>query len=392
MTAAYVIFSVSLAAIVYTYVCYPAIMALLAWSRHSSQPPAAQTTPPGVSVVISVYNEEGVLHEKLNNLSHIAYPEDRIEFLVGSDGSSDRTCDILAASPLKNLKVFAFSERRGKVAVLNDLVARSRAEIIVFSDANTLYNEQTVLRLVCQFADPSVGGVCGELLLNAAHTTTGAEEMSYWKYETLLKRWESTYRSLLGATGGVYAIRRELYRPLPAHKPVVDDFLIPLEVLRRGLRMVYEPAALAFEEIAGSVRAEFNRRVRIGAQNFSGIPDFLDLLNPRRGYIAFALWSHKILRWCVPFFALGAFGASAALALVDPAFLVILGMEVAILVAVLFGFVAERLALRIGRWGLPYYVIAMNVALLVGFFRSISGKQATTWTTEREAWVKEKNN
>ncbi len=392
MTAAYVIFILALAAIAYTYVCYPAIMALLAWSRSPLPPPAAHALPPGVSVIISVYNEEGVLDGKLDNLSHIAYPEDRIEFLVGSDGSSDRTCEILAASPLRNLKFFAFSERRGKVAVLNDLVARSRGEIIVFSDANTLYNEQTVLHLVHHFADPSVGGVCGELLLNAVRDTTGAEEMSYWKYETLLKRWESKYRSILGATGGVYAIRRGLFTPLPTHKPVVDDFLIPLEVLRRGFRMVYEPAALAFEEIAGSVRAEFNRRVRIGAQNFSGIADFLDLLNPRRGYVAFALWSHKILRWCVPFFALTAFGASAALATVDGAFVVIFGVELAILVAVLFGFLAERLALRIGRLGLPYYVIAMNVALLVGFVRFISGMQTTTWTTERETWARKENN
>jgi cellulose synthase/poly-beta-1,6-N-acetylglucosamine synthase-like glycosyltransferase len=344
-----------------------------------------------VSVVISVYNEEGVLHEKLENLAHIAYPNGRMEFLLGSDGSSDRTCEILAASTLKNLKVFTFAERRGKVAVLNDLVACAGGEVVVFSDANTLYDDHTVDCLVRHFADPAVGGVCGELLLHAEHGTTGAEEISYWKYETLLKGWESAYRSIVGATGGVYAIRRNVFKALPTQKPVVDDFLIPLEVLRHGLRMIYEPAALAFEEIAGSVRAEFNRRVRIGAQNFSGIPDFIDLLNPLRGYVAFALWSHKILRWCVPFFALAVFGASGVLACGDRGFLMIFGAEMAVLAAVLFGFVAERLHLEIGRLGLPYYVIAMNVALLVGFFRSISGSQATIWTTEREAWAREKS-
>ena len=391
MTAAYLIFYISLAAIAYTYCCYPAIMALLAWTRRPAAAPPRHAALPKISVVISVYNEESVLQAKLENLSRIAYPDESIEFLVGSDGSSDRTCEILAASSLKNLRAFPFAERRGKVSVVNDLVAQAKGEVIVFSDANTLYNEQTISRLVSHFADPGVGGVCGELLLNAGHGRTGGEEISYWKYETLLKRWESSYRTILGATGGVYAIRRELFKSLPTYKPVVDDFLIPLEVPRRGLRMVYEPAALAFEETAGSVQAEFNRRVRIGAQNFSGIPDFLDLLNPRRGYIAFALWSHKLLRWCVPFLAVLAFTASAVLAFVDRTFVMVFGAELAVFMVVLIGGIAERARLRIGLLALPYYGVAMNVALLVGFFRFISGRQATTWTTEREAWAKEKN-
>ena len=209
MTAAYLIFYISLAAIAYTYCCYPAIMALLAWTRHPAAAPPRHAALPKISVVISVYNEESVLQAKLENLSRIAYPDESIEFLVGSDGSSDRTCEILAASSLKNLRAFPFAERRGKVSVVNDLVAQAKGEVIVFSDANTLYNEQTISRLVSHFADPGVGGVCGELLLNAGHGMTGGEEISYWKYETLLKRWESSYRTILGATGGVYAIRRE---------------------------------------------------------------------------------------------------------------------------------------------------------------------------------------
>jgi cellulose synthase/poly-beta-1,6-N-acetylglucosamine synthase-like glycosyltransferase len=383
VTVAYVIFYISLAAILYTYCCYPVVVALLAWSRRPETLPSAAVPPPMVSIVISVFNEERILPAKIENLSRVAYPEGFIEVLFGSDGSTDRSCAILSASALPNLRVFDFPARRGKVAVLNDLVASARGEIIVFSDANTLYDDQTIHQLVRHFVNPAVGGVCGELLLNSGGTRAGNEEVSYWEYETLLKRWESQSRTLVGATGGVYAIRRELFKPLPAHKPLVDDFLIPLEIPRRGLRMLYEPAALAYEDTGGSVRAEFNRRVRIGAQNFSGIPEFIDLLHPRYGYLAFALWSHKILRWLVPFFSLLVFGTTAALMFVNPAYQVIFGLEVALLALVLVGYLSEALHIRIGILSIPYYVIAMNVALLVGFFRFLLGRQKTTWNTER---------
>jgi cellulose synthase/poly-beta-1,6-N-acetylglucosamine synthase-like glycosyltransferase len=207
--------------------------------------------------------------------------------------------------------------------------------------------------------------------------------MSYWSYETALKRWESECGTILGATGGVYAIRRDLFAPLPVDRPVVDDFLTPLQVVRRGYRMVYEPAAIAYEDASDSIDREFRRRVRIGAQDFSSIRYFADLLNPLRGFVAFALWSHKILRWCVPFFALGVLATTVILAGDSSFYAWVLAIELAILAAALLGWITERLRLRVGLLGVPYYFVAMNLALFVGFLTFVSGRQKGTWEVLR---------
>jgi cellulose synthase/poly-beta-1,6-N-acetylglucosamine synthase-like glycosyltransferase len=375
-----ILFWISLGAVLHTYFVYPAMMGLLVRIRRPQAAPDPPPALPRMSVVVSVYNEESILPEKLKNLETLDYPHDRIEFLFGSDGSTDRSDEILKNASLPGLHHYSFAQRRGKVAVVNDLVSRARGEIIVFSDANTMYRPDTIRSLTAQFADPRVGGVCGELLIQARATTAAGEsEGSYWSYETYLKRWESIYQTILGGTGGVYAIRRELFRPLPTHKPVVDDFLIPLEVVRQGYRMVYEPGATAYEEATDSMGKEFRRRVRIGAQNFSGIPEFADLLHPRHGFVAFALWSHKVLRWCVPFFAAIMLATSALLAAMWSLYFWILVGELAILASAFIGWAAERVRIHLGIFSMPYYVVAMNIALFVGFLKFVAGRQRTTW-------------
>ncbi len=387
-----VVMWLSAAGIAYTYLVYPAMVWLLSLRRRRTSAPPLIDPAPKVSVVISAFNEESVLREKLNNLSSLIYPSGRIEFLIGSDGSSDDTVSILQASTLPGLRVLAFPERRGKCAVLNDLVSKAGGEIVVFSDANTIYDSQALEHMIRHFADPEVGGVCGELMLRSGvENAAGKGESSYWKYETAIKKWESDYKTTVGATGGVYAIRKALYRPLPVHKPIVDDFLIPLEVVRRGHRMVYEPRALVFEETSASVSMEFRRRVRIGAQNFSGIPEFADLLNPLRGFIAFALWSHKILRWCVPFLSIAVFVASAILAPTGTLYAAVFVIGLSLLALAGLGGIAERLGLHIGFLGIPFYIVVMNLALFVGFLKYLTGRQQTTWTVDRTTWAKPKN-
>ena len=374
----------SVAGIVYTYLVYPLLAWLLASTRGRSARIPARAGVPRVSVVISAFNEESILREKLENLSSLEFPRDRIEFLIGSDGSTDGTVRVLSASNLQGLRVFNFPGRRGKSAVLNDLLREASGEIVVFSDANTMYDRQTIERLVEHFADPAVGGVCGELLLGSSpETAAGKGEASYWEYETKLKKWESAFGSIVGATGGVYAIRRNLFQPLPTHKPVVDDLLTPLGVVRQGFRMVYEPAALAYEESSGSIGVEFRRRVRIGAQILSGMPQIIDLLNPLRGAIALALWSHKMLRWGVP--------VMGAILLVTSLFLAPLSPPAGIIGAALYFFVglailggvAEYLGIKLGVLGFPFYLVAMNVALAVGYARCLSGRQRMTWAVDR---------
>jgi cellulose synthase/poly-beta-1,6-N-acetylglucosamine synthase-like glycosyltransferase len=374
----------SVAGIVYTYLVYPVLAWVLASTRGRSAATFTRTAVPRVSVVISAFNEESILHEKLENLSALEYPQDRIEFLIGSDGSTDATSSVLSASGLHGLRVFNFPERRGKSAVLNDLLREASGEVVVFSDANTMYARQTILRLVEHFADPAVGGVCGELLLGSSpETAAGKGETSYWEYETKLKKWESAFGSIVGATGGVYAIRRDLFRPLPTSKPVVDDLLTPLGVVRQGFRMIYEPSAVAYEEASGSIGVEFRRRVRIGAQILSGMPEIADLLNPLRGSIALALWSHKILRWAVPVMGVILLVASVLLAPVSaPASMIGAALSLLVGLAAL-GWVAEFLGIKLGVLGFPFYLVAMNVALAVGYVKCLSGRQRTTWAVDR---------
>jgi len=378
-----IVFWISLGAILYTYVLYPALIAVmvLLFSRKRPHPDGEL---PFVSIIVSLYNEERVLPLKLKNLSELDYPADRIEFLFGSDGSTDGTNRILEESTLPGLTLRAFPVRRGKVAVVNDLVPAAKGSVVVFSDANTLYQRGTVRRLVERISEPGVGGVCGELVLrSAAGNAAGRGEMSYWSYETLLKRWESECGTILGATGGVYAIRRDLFAPLPVDRPVVDDFLTPLQVVRRGYRMVYEPAAIAYEDASDSIGREFRRRVRIGAQDFGSIRYFADLLNPARGFVAFALWSHKILRWCVPFLALAVLVTTVMLAGESGFYRWALISELAVLAAAALGWLTERLRLRVGILGVPYYFVAMNLALFVGFLTFLTGRQKATWEVYR---------
>jgi cellulose synthase/poly-beta-1,6-N-acetylglucosamine synthase-like glycosyltransferase len=376
-------------AVLYTYILYPVFLGLCHWVRGRRVAPGvgqdrADRTLPLVSVAIAAYNEEAVLGAKLENLRATRYPADRIEFLVGSDGSTDTTNDILRAAEGGGLRAEYFERNRGKAAVLNDLVARARGEIVVFSDANTVYTPTTIGALVDGFEDPEVGGVCGELVLEVdARGMSGQGESWYWKYETAIKRWESNCGTLIGATGGVYAIRRSLYEPLDTSVPLTDDLLIALQIVRQGYRVIYSPDALAMEGTPDSVAQEFRRKSRIGAQNFNTLRFIGGLLHPRYGFAAFAFWSHKIVRWAVPVLLLTLLLSSALLARGSAVHLVVLlgGGVLGVLAA--GGWLLDRLGLRLGVFGLPLYFVAVNAALFVGFIRFVMGTQPTTWTVER---------
>jgi poly-beta-1,6-N-acetyl-D-glucosamine synthase len=378
------IFWVSLSLVLYTYAVYPAVVIAIARVRRRSGL-LNDSLRPTVTIVISAFNEEHVLLSKLRNLEKLDYPSDNITVLIGSDGSTDKTNELLQHASLPGLTAVPFPQRRGKSSVLNDLVAMARAEIVVFSDANTMFRPDTIRMLVRHFNDPRVGAVSGELQLNEhPDTVSGIGETSYWNYENILKQMESDVSSIVGATGAVYAIRRSLYEPLPTSKAVTDDLLIPLNICKRGYRVLYDREALAFERGEGSIRNEFTRKVRIGAQNFSTIMEFLPLLHPRFGFTAFALWSHKILRWCVPFFLLLCVFALCVLAADNLLYAVGLDVLYAFLGVAVLGYVLEKLKIRSGLLTLPYYFLAMNSALFVGFLKFALGRQSPKWSVVRD--------
>ncbi|HZY10176.1 MAG TPA: glycosyltransferase family 2 protein, partial [Bacteroidota bacterium] len=372
--------------ILYTYGIYPIILIIVKSFHRNSQLKIKMNGSelPSVSLVVAVYNEDPIVRHKLENLKGIDYPQEKIEFLFGSDGSTDETNEILKSFSFPNFHVELFSQRRGKAAVVNELIARAKGEIIVFSDANTFYNQDTVRKLIENFRDQTVGAACGELRLNSDNQTVGGMgEVSYWNYENTIKKMESSIKTTLGASGGVYAIRKCLFTSLPTKNVVTDDFLIPMHILRQGYKIIYEPTALAFEKISNSVTGEFRRKVRIGAANFHGISEFAPLLNPKYGFIAFALWSHKIIRWSVPFLLLIVFSTSIVLVDNSDIHRVFFLFEFVFIIIGIIGLIAEKVNLRVGKLGLPYYFIAMNAALLLGFINFIFGRQRATWDVVR---------
>jgi poly-beta-1,6-N-acetyl-D-glucosamine synthase len=378
------IFFGSVAVIAYTYFLYPAILVFISRVKKSHGAVSETSFLPRVAMVVSVYNEEQIIEEKLQNTVRIDYPSDMIRFVFGSDGSDDRTNEIMARHEDERFDFRLFKERRGKARVLNDLVPCSDAEVIVLSDANTFYEPDAVGRLVRHFRDPGVGAVCGQLVLDADNRTAGGwGEGNYWQYENFLKRLESEISTTLGGVGPLYAIRKDLFVPLPTTKVITDDLLIPLNIIKKGFKMKYDEKAIASEKPANSVKGEFRRKVRISVGNFHGIAEFWPLLNPKYGFVSFALWSHKILRWSVPFLLIAVAISSALLAMESLAFKYLVMVEGVFVLAALLGLLLEILRMRSSVVGLVYYFLATNAALLVGFFKFLFGRQRPTWDVVR---------
>jgi cellulose synthase/poly-beta-1,6-N-acetylglucosamine synthase-like glycosyltransferase len=371
------VFWLCTALVVYVYAAYPALLWVLARLFGVTATRPKRLPLPFVSVVIAAHNEERVIQQRLDNLLALDYPADRLEILIASDGSTDHTCEIVRQCPSPRVRLLDFTVNRGKTAVLNDAVQQAKGEIILLSDANTMLDRRAARRMAYWFGDPRVGVVCGRLVLVDSSTGENADGV-YWKYETFLKIREARLGALLGANGALYAIRRSLF-PNPPDRIAVDDFVIPLLAqMRSGCRIVYEADAVAYEETPAEIRSEFARRSRIGAGGFQSLSLLWPLLNPLRGWIALAFASHKVLRWVCPFFLLGAAIASTAL-IVRPLYLMAVVGQLALYGVALAVYLWPGLGStsRIAR--LPTLFTAMNLALLAGFVRWISGRQAGVW-------------
>jgi cellulose synthase/poly-beta-1,6-N-acetylglucosamine synthase-like glycosyltransferase len=377
--SAFYVFWGCAALIAYTYFLYPALLIIVAAFRRRAIAPGdvAEADLPTVSVLVVAHNEESVIRERIENLLALDYPADKLELVVASDSSSDRTVEIVREFDKQSVRLHEFSSRTGKAAVLDIMIPRLNGELVVLSDANTMMERMALKRLVRWFGDTNVGVVCGKLVLTDPVTGKNVDSL-YWRFETLLKRHEGMLGALLGANGAIYALRRSLFQGV-RHDTIVDDFVIPLLArLRSGCRIVYDETAIAYEETPAEIAVEFRRRARIGAGGFQSIALLWPLLDPRRGWIALTFLSHKVLRWLCPFFLLGL--TAANLVLVDSGI-----YGVSLLVGVVLATVAVlgqylSLGSSAGRaLRLMTMFATMNAALLVGFYRWASGRQRAAW-------------
>lgn len=368
------------ALIVYTYIGYPLLIRIVAsFYKEPDYPDLIDY--PAISFILSAFNEEAVIEDKIRNCLEIDYPENKIEILVGSDGSTDRTNDILENINDQRVRTYLYTGRHGKSWVINNLVKDSTGDILIFSDANIIFSRNAVKKLVEPFQDELAGGVCGNLVMVSGNSDEiKTAEQSYWSLESRLKKMESRIKTTFGATGAIYAIRKSLFRELPIETPVVDDFIIPVFVMMQRYRVIYREQALAFEEITDDLFLEFKRRIRIGARNLNGIRFYSSLLWPTSGFISLGLWSHKILRWFVPFMLLAVFLLTIMLSN-NPFYMKILYVEGGFLLSAALGMILSFLNIRIKLLNYLAYLVTLNLALFLGFFKFIFGTQKPYWET-----------
>ena len=295
--------------VAYVYAGFPALLFVRSFWK---QPVRRSDISPRVSLVIIAHNEAESIGEKLENVLSLDYPRDRLEIVVGSDGSNDGTDEIVRRYADRGVRLFSFP-RRGKIPALNDAVANTTGDVLVFSDANSMFARDALRVLVRPFADPSVGGVAGNQCYTSSTGNAASHgERRYWSFDRMLKKLESAAGNTISSTGAIHAVRRELFQPVPLG--VCDDSVISKRVILRGHRLVFEPDAVASEPVAPSDDAEMARKVRVMVRGLSALWEVRELFNPLRfGFYSVQLFSHKLLRWSAVWLLIAFFAVSLAL-------------------------------------------------------------------------------
>lgn len=371
-------FWLSATAIVYTYAGYALCLSFVArrFGRRNEPPPITGELPT-VTLLVAARNEESCIGARIKNALEQDYPPELLDCVVASDGSTDGTNARVEEFASPRVRLVAYQENRGKAAVLSATVPLLKADVIVFSDANTRFEPNAIRCLVRWLEDPTIAVVSGKLVLHDPVTGGNVDGM-YWRYETLLKVGEGRLGATLGANGAIYAIRRTCFVP-PPPGTIIDDFVIPLLIrLRHGGDLVFDASAVAHEDSADGLEAEFRRRARIGAGAYQALAFLAGLLHPRQGWLAWCFFSHKLLRWAVPFLLIIMFATNLLMA-GHPGYRVLLALQVTGYLAAAGGAFADGPGLPSRLLRLAQMFVQMNAALLVGFQRWLRGSHSGIW-------------
>jgi cellulose synthase/poly-beta-1,6-N-acetylglucosamine synthase-like glycosyltransferase len=376
-TAATLIFWLSAAALFYTYAGYPLLLLLVSTIR--PQRIKRHFFQPTISIIITAYNEARALAAKLENTLALDYPPELLEIIVASDCSTDRTDAITRDFAGRGVRLHRQTERLGKTSAQNAAVESSRGEIIVFSDATSMYQPDILRSMLSNFADAEVGCVAGRLVyVNAANSRIGHGARSYWSYESFLKKHESRAGSLIGASGCLYAVRKSAYVPL--YPEACSDFIIGTKMVEQGLRAIYEPRAICTEETNRRSGAELKMRVRVIAQTFTDLWRHRPMLNPfHSGFYAVQLLSHKVMRYLVPFFLIAFCGASALLAFDSFFYRAILMVQLTGYGCAWLALALERAGVRTRILALPQYFVLANLASVIALYKFLRGERFAHW-------------
>jgi glycosyltransferase involved in cell wall biosynthesis len=379
-----ILFWVSVAVILYTYIGFP----FVSWLRSvvCSRPHRTGDITPTVSVLIAAHNEEDSIGDKVRSMLELDYPKDQLQIVVASDGSTDRTADIIRT--FEDPRVIALDlPRGGKAAALNTGVNHCSGDILVFSDANSMFGNDALRLLVRPFADDSVGGVAGDQRYSKKGSDSAADagERSYWNFDRRMKIWQSRAGNVTSATGAIYAIRRALFRTVP--EGVTDDFATSTQVIVDGYRLVFAQDAAAYESVAASSGVEFGRKVRIITRGLRGVLQQRTLLNPlRHGFYSVQLFSHKVLRRQMVFPLLVLLITSSLLADSSPFYLVAVACQIFFSAAALTGYLLSGTQLgQMKAVSIPFFFCMVNIACLFATFNSLTGKRVVLWEPQRVA-------
>jgi biofilm PGA synthesis N-glycosyltransferase PgaC len=364
----------SAAWVAYTYAGYPCLVWCLA--RWAPRPAKSGPFEPTISIVMAVRNGEREVGTKLENLRDLDYPTEKLQIIVVSDGSTDRTVEVVRGFSDRSVELVVIEVPSGKATALNEGTARARGELVVFCDTRQRIEPRALRALATRFADPEVGAVSGELMIEG-----GGGSSLYWQYEKLIRSAEGALDSVPGATGALYAIRRELFRDLP-RDCLLDDVYTPMSIVLSGRRVVFEPTARAHDVEVG-LRDEFQRKARTLAGNFQLLGQLPGLLDPRRNRILWQFASHKLARLACPYALAGMFVSSAALAALGgarrPLYATLLGAQLLAYGLAASGARRGERASRLER--VAHTFVTLNVAAVEGLRRYLTGDLA--WTTTR---------
>lgn len=367
------------AILAYTYVGY--WLALLVASK-ALGPTSKRggSCEPSVSIIIAAHNEEEFLQDKIDNCLSLDYPEQKLEILIGSDGSVDRTEEILAEAGGPRLRTFLFRPRRGKMATVNRLVEQARGEVCVFSDVSELFDKDAVRKLVRHFDDPSVGGVTGNHIVHQSNNAISAGSGVYWRLQRQLQTTESRLASVYSCDGTIYACRRDIF-PYPPPDTINDDMAVPLGIRAQNKRIVFDSDAIVRGDALKDTKRLLWQRARGQAgryQVFWRHPRLL-LSRPTVGWWIFI--SHHVLpvaaAWLlIPFFILNLY-----LALTEPGpfYQLVLGGHISFYILAALGYFSQRFSIGMSHLSFPYYFVVANAGSLAGFFAFLKQSQGPAW-------------
>jgi len=373
--------------VAYTYLGYPLLVALAAKFIHAPIPmPVSDVS---VTLLITAYNEENVIEKKIENSLNLDYPSEKLQIIVAADGSTDQTSEIVSRFSERGVVLAFTAARDGKMAAINRAIPLARGAVIVFSDANNMYEADAIRKLVTPFSDARVGATTGaKLIIQDGGNLSGAEGI-YWKYESWIKKNETIVGTCTSSVGEILAVRRELYNP-PPNNIINDDYYIVLDLIRRGFRIHYVPEARSLEYISATARDEMVRRSRMNAGKYQAIFLSYSLLPFNRPLVLWQIVSHKYCRAFLPFGFICALVANILIILLhanSPSsyfyYLILLLLQIFFYAVAVLG---NRVKFR-GFWGkiiyLPTYLVNSNMAILRGFYGYMSKKQTNVWERVR---------